>query len=297
MPAGINGCPPPLAGEPPGCYYTLNGLTTGEGDLPVEPFLLEDSRLAGTSLHGVVWKGGSYEEETGWTPLFAQLVSNGGTIPLPGSLPPRLTWIHPRSGSRGGSLANQSDCRATDTELNNLGVVTAELLLDEQLEPTIHRLHREVDLEFLYYNNTDDGSGNCDRTGPQFGDGPYHTVNGATVRWAVPASDEGGVWKVVAVYDDEANDQWVPVELTYDASSDRWEGQLGFPGGSTRLIYFLQAVDNRGNVSWAEFVPGEPSPSGIEPGLPLPLEAVAESGLIFTDGFEVGDCSMWSSCP
>lgn len=275
---GIEGCPPPPAGEPPGCYYTLNGLATGEGDLPVEPFLFEDSRLAGTSQHGVLWKGGSYEEETAWVPLFAQLVSNGGPIPLPSSLPPRRAWIRPRGGSRSGPLADESDCRPTDTELDNLGVVTAELVLDDRLEPTIHRLHRKVDLELFYYNNTVDGGGNCDRTGPQIGDGPYHTVDGATVRWAVPASDEGGVWRAVAVYDDEATDRWVPLELAYDASSDRWEGELTYPGEATRLIYFLQAVDNRGNVSWAEFKPEEPAPSGIKSELPMPFEAARGEG-------------------
>ena len=57
------GCP-----DSDGCYYTLNGLverSSGAGDLPVQPYLIYDSRLSGTSQHGVLWKGGTYDQESG----------------------------------------------------------------------------------------------------------------------------------------------------------------------------------------------------------------------------------------
>ncbi|MCP4660482.1 MAG: hypothetical protein GY856_34200, partial [bacterium] len=75
------GCPQPRPGEPEGCYYTLNGLVergTGETDLPIQPYFIYDSRFSGTSQHGVLWKGGVYEQENGWVPVIAELMSNGG---------------------------------------------------------------------------------------------------------------------------------------------------------------------------------------------------------------------------
>ena len=77
VPALANpGCP-----DPNGCYYTLNGLSersTGAGDIPIQPYFIYDSRLSGTSQHGVLWKGGVYQEESGWVPVIGELVSNGG---------------------------------------------------------------------------------------------------------------------------------------------------------------------------------------------------------------------------
>ena len=75
-PAADPGCP-----DPEGCYYTLNGLverSSGAGDLPIQPYFVYDSRLSGTSQHGVLWKGGGFEEESGWVPVIGELVSNGG---------------------------------------------------------------------------------------------------------------------------------------------------------------------------------------------------------------------------
>ena len=39
----------------------------------MQPYFVYDSRLTGTSQHGVLWKGGEYEEESGWVPVFAEL--------------------------------------------------------------------------------------------------------------------------------------------------------------------------------------------------------------------------------
>ena len=65
-------------GDPLGCYYRLNGLverSTGSGDLPVQPYFIYDSRLSGTSQHGVLWMGGLYDEEHDWIPVFGELHS------------------------------------------------------------------------------------------------------------------------------------------------------------------------------------------------------------------------------
>jgi len=49
-----------------------------------------------------------------------------------------------------------------------------------ELEYSVERHYREVDLEVFYYNNTVDGGGNCDRLGPGYGSGPMAVT---TTRW------------------------------------------------------------------------------------------------------------------
>ena len=78
--------------------------------------------------------------------------------------------------------------------------------------------------------------------------------------WAVPASDSSGVWRVVIVYNDESlnadnRGTWVPLDLMDDGTGV-WRGSAAFPTAS-RVTYVIQAVDNRGNVEWLDYVSTE----------------------------------------
>ncbi len=266
----IPGCP-----DPDGCYYRLNGLVergTGTADMPIQPYFIYDSRLSGTSQHGALWMGGTYDEEDGWIPVIAELVSNGGDFSNHGSTP-RL--IKPKPFPRGHRTDDyEPECRPTDLELSTLVVVTGEALKDSDDDPTYtrERLFREIDLEILYFNDQGAG-GNCDRSGPDldpaFGE-EYHEVAGATIDWAVSASDVAGVWRVVVVYDVGPDAQgrgvWEPLELTDDGSGT-WRGSRTFPG-IPQNSYVIQAVDLRGNVSWVDFVTADLPASGVAHDLP-----------------------------
>lgn len=274
------GCP-----VPEGCYYTLNGVVergSGMADLPIQPVLIFDSRLAGTSQHGVLWKGGVYEEEGGWIPVFGELASNGGDTSARGSTP-RIVSIKP-SNRRPTGAADDDQCRPGDLEINGLVVPTGEVLRDQEADLTydLQRIYREIDLEVFYFNNTGDSTGNCDRTGPELGaghhDGDYHRVEGSKITWAVPAQDEGGVWRVLVVVnegglDPHARGAWVPVELSDDGTGV-WRGTLSLHRSSSRLTYVLQAVDNRGNVTWLDYVTSELPASGVPLGIPRPVDVV-----------------------
>ncbi len=271
---GVAGCP-----DPGGCYYTLNGLATGTPDLPIEPMLVYDSRLVGTSQHGVLWMGGRWQEEAGWVPIVAALVSNGGVADDHGSTPraifhrPRGVWLR---GTK-SRLAGADDCRPSELDLNSVVVVTGEAVkasADDEVFSRM-RLHRTVDLEVFYYNHPEIAGANCDRQGPLLGDGPYHEVRGTTVEWAVEASDEAGVWRVVVVHTDGGG-RWSPLELNDDGSGV-WRGRL-HAGGPAWLTYYLQAVDGRGNVSWLLYEPDEQPASGIDPGIPLPVDVAVVPG-------------------
>jgi hypothetical protein len=91
----------------------------------------------------------------------------------------------------------------------------------------------------------------------------------------VPVQDEAGVWRVVAVVSDgrigaDGRGRWTPVELVDDGNG-RFRGSVP-ADGATRLTYYLQAVDRRGNVSWLEYERTEVPASGLEPGIPRPID-------------------------
>ena len=210
VPSDLPGCP-----DEKGCYYELNGLATSQADLPVEPYFIYESRLLGTSQHGVLWKGGTFQEEDGWRALRAVLQSNNtdefddlGPIGRDLLGCPIGTSLIPGGDPTGG-------CPATDLELNKLVVPTGELLVGDDGELSRHRRQLNVDLEVFYFNDTQNPTNNCDRTGHDLEDGPFegvhHRVEGTLVTWQVEPTDPEGVWRVLVVLNDgtlDAEGQW-----------------------------------------------------------------------------------------
>lgn len=258
------GCPTPDAG----CYYAVSGapdFAVAIPGLPIEPVLPVNTQLQSTSHHGTIWLGGTYVEEDNWSPLYAQLISNGATsVPLQ-TLPRKLRQLPLTSQPISG--AGSSPCRSVDMEPTTLYLTVGELACGAVGCPdTIrHRLYEEIRVENLYFNNTEDPDANCDREGPEltsgFGSGAYHQIVGSSVEWAVQATDiAADVWRVVAVVDLEQG-RWEPLELTRE-NDGIWRGSLSLPTGGA-LTYVLQAVDTRGNVTWVEWMP-EDDPIGMD---------------------------------
>jgi hypothetical protein len=272
----------PGCADPDGCYYTLNGLverSSGAGDLPIQPYFIYDSRLSGTSQHGVLWKGGTYDEETGWKPVFGELQSNGGDGSNHGAAP-RLILIRP-TAPRVVPGADPETCRPSDLELNSLVVGAGEAAKPEpsDLVYSIERRYRNIDLEALYFNNTSAAAQNCDRQGPDLAAGPfggnYHQVSGSTVTWAVPATDASGVWRVLVVSNDNSVDvngrgTWTPLDLVDDGTGTFRGSRVV---SSERVTYVIQAVDNRGNVTWLDYVTASLPSSGVPLGVPRAVDA------------------------
>ena len=283
--------------DPDGCYYTLNGQverSTGVADLPIQPYLIYDSRLAGTSQHGVLWMGQDYAEESGWIPVIGELQSNqdcpgwpddpscndaGGT--------PRTLQIGP-IGRDWTPQRDPIDCAATDLELNSLVLTTGQALKDQLSDPVYdrQRLATSVDLEVLYYNNTVDGSGNCDDLGPEVdselvpGTREFHAVTPTDVEWTIRASDTSGVWRVVVVWDDLAASRWQAVELVPDCAdcpSTVFRGSIPRPL-QDRITYTVQAVDRTGNVTSVAFETLDFPVSGQEHGVLDPIDVDLDAG-------------------
>jgi len=274
---GGPGCP-----DPNGCYYTLNGLVdrgTGSADLPIQPYVIYDSRLSGTSQHGVLWKGGTYDEEPGWTPVIAQLVSNGGDGSNHGSAPRKII-LRP-TAQRVLPGVDSPACRTSDLEASSITVTAGEAVKNQLTDSvySVARRYRNVDVEVFYFNNRTTPAENCDRTPPELGAGPfegdYHQQNGSTISWSVPAADASGVWRVVVVHNAntvnaERRGAWTPLELTRD-SAGTFRGSIAAPA-TTRLTYVIQAVDNRGNVAWLDYVSAESPSSGVAVVVPKPVD-------------------------
>src|SRR2546423_13160180 len=103
----------------------------------------------------------------------------------------------------------------------------------------------------------------------------YATAPRASISWAVPATDSSGVWRVLVVYttntvDAQHRGTWTPLELTNDGSGT-FRGNLNVAGG-TRLTYVIEAVDNRGNVAWLDYVSAQLPSSGTALGVPKPID-------------------------
>ncbi len=112
----------------------------------------------------------------------------------------------------------------------------------------------------------------------------------------MPATDlntgNSGVWRVVVVYNDGTltgdEGSWVPVELTDDDHDNTWEGSQAF-SGTDRVTYVIQAVDNRGNVTWLDYVPAEMPASGVDPEYPNPVDVHLIAGAVADLGVTLGD--------
>lgn len=210
---------------------------------------LADLRLEGVNLNGALWKGGTYEQENVWMPTTTP------DIVLPKPDPPAAGG----GGEAAGGAAEGAAVEAADETVEHS---LCQAVGSEPDDLPVPAGMRRIDLELLYSRNSGDFGASCDRNGPAIDEGPlnglYHSLDAqeSSVEWIVPVSDEAGVWRVVVVYDAgldaEGMGSWVPLELT-EGASGIWQGTLKLPETASRLTYFIQAVDQRGNVSWTSY--------------------------------------------
>ena len=90
---------------------------------------------------------------------------------------------------------------------------------------------------------------------------------------------------------------WTPVELVDDGTGT-FHGSAGL-SGATRLTYVVQAVDNRGNVTWLDYVSTQLPASGVALGIPQPVDvlAVAPSNLTATATSPTSVVLTWNGGP
>ncbi|MEM8932025.1 MAG: hypothetical protein AAGE94_12675 [Acidobacteriota bacterium] len=262
----------PEDGTPRGCYYTLNNqtsgldLATGATDRPLQPLFVSDVGLSGTRFKGFLWLGGTYVERDDWMPIFAELQSNiPGDFDDHGALPSNSKGNGRGRIRHGGALGDE--CAPNPLDRSSLVLEAGEVLRDADRAFAIQRHYETIDTELFYYNNADDPRQNCDDIGPRML--AEHVVSGSRITWTVRrhVDENEPIWRVVVLWTDntvdaEGRGRWQPVEL--EAVDGVFSGSLDVFGAS-RLTYFVQAVDTRGNVSQVSLPSTDPS-DGREPG-------------------------------
>ncbi|MBN2382802.1 IPT/TIG domain-containing protein [bacterium] len=222
---------------PDGSYYTLNSKASSEVGDSIQPQFVYDSSLSGTEAHGVLFTSGTYTSESGFDPVVAvprsTNIDNGeGALPLVSGFTPCVRVSY---GSSGGSAQKT----IAEEGYTNLIVHTG------YYDQTADQQYRFESMQFIiYYSNL------SDITGPVITDpapAVFHTVDGMTASFSVEVTDpDSDVFRVLMTYNNLVTDQWQTKDLDFNTGSGLWEGLINLKGD---IIYFVQAVDNAGNIS------------------------------------------------
>lgn len=234
-------CPPDcpstydLITTPDGNYYKLNGQASGETGDVIQPLFTYDSTLSGTIAHGAMLVGGAYTEYA---------------LPNPVIAVPRST-LTDGVGSEGSIPGARAIIPSVDSTFNTLSGVTltaANLVAHTGAYDGFAGTESLFnDMQFTqYYSNS------SDITAPVITDpgASFHTLNGLSASFSASVCDgvpclASGVYRVLVTYEDTKANAWKSLDLAYNSTSGRWEGSLNLKGN---IIYFVQAVDNAGNV-------------------------------------------------
>jgi len=220
---------------PDGDYYCLNGLASGEVGDTIQPRFVYNSSLSGTNAHGVLFTGGIYSTESSFDPVVAvprsTYIGQGeGPLPLVSTFTPCVRVSY---GTSGGSTQKIIDQNGFTNMVVHTGLFDS--ISEEQ--------SRFETMQFVIYYSPE-----ADTIPPLVTDpGPtgFHTIEGMNAHFSVPVSDDSGIFRVLITYLEADNTSWQSLDLAYDNPSNTWNGDLTI---MHPIIYFAQAVDNKGNV-------------------------------------------------
>ncbi|MBN2384525.1 IPT/TIG domain-containing protein [bacterium] len=220
---------------PKGSYYTLNGKASGEVGDAIQPHFSYDSKLSGTNAHGVLFVSGTYLSEASFDPVVAEPVSTNvsegeGPLPLVSGFTPCIRVSY---GSSGGSAQKAAGEEGYTNMIVHTGLFHSATTTQDHFDQMSF---------IIYYSNE------SDITPPTItdpGSSGFHTLEDYTAHFSVTVTDVSGVFRVLVTYLDDLNSAWHSMDLTYYVASNTWQGDLTLQGS---IIYFVQAVDNAGNV-------------------------------------------------
>jgi hypothetical protein len=208
-----------------GLYYTFGGLAhAGDGE-PLQPKYTADLSFPETEAHGVVFKGGVYTDVASFDPVVDRAITETTTLAEPAfsapgwypALPHRLNRLE-----RGDKLVT--------------------LLGQFNAQGQMERLYDQLSFDVYYHTSSDDW------TPPAITS--MRSVSGTgSMLVTVGAMDESGIETVVIAYTD-GDGIWASVSLT--ESGGKWSGS--FPANE-ETDYFVQVVDQAGNVFTSEYNP------------------------------------------
>ncbi|MBX3011018.1 MAG: pre-peptidase C-terminal domain-containing protein [Caldilineaceae bacterium] len=214
-----------------GQYLSLYGSINADADEPVQPLHFGNVTVPQAAARSVVLLGATIASTTeNFDPLVGTPVNE--FVPRSSedeaTLDPSFGWYPPSPIAVTSNGGNST----LVTQLGQFNTSTNE-----------QRLFGTLNTEVYYSTSTD-------QTPPDVlvVDGLYNPST-QRVNVKVGVEDASGMKEVIVSYVDNSTATTIKsVKLTFDASSQKWRGS--FPGDSDSLFY-IQAVDNAGNVSTA----------------------------------------------
>jgi hypothetical protein len=209
-----------------GEYLALHGSISGDADEPVQPLHFRSLSGETAPVRSVVILGGDIEVRRVENPLIGTPTNE--YLPIgEATLDSTSAWYP----------AIPSTVQRADNETTLVTVLT-------QYNP-------ETNQQFLYKNLEVDiyYSASSDLKAPNFTvvDGLYDPASGR-IAVKVGAVDESGIKEVIVNYFEDirqSSTSQKSVKLSFDASSQKWRGVFA---GSLDSKFYVQAVDNAGNV-------------------------------------------------
>jgi len=210
-----------------GNYFSLYGSTNADADEPVQPLYFRDISVASAEARSVVLLGATIASTTeNFDPLVGTPI-NEFVSDAEAALDSSFGW-YPPSPVEVTALNGESNLL---TQLSQFNASSNEL-----------RLLSNIEAEVYYSTSTD-------QTPPQIMvvDGLYSTAT-QKIQVKVGVVDASGMREVTVSYIEDTRQTSTTiksVKLTFDASSQKWRGS--FPG-NINSVFFIQAVDNAGNL-------------------------------------------------
>jgi hypothetical protein len=236
-----------------GVTFDLDDQTAVSADEPVQPLYYSNAAApAAGDLRGVLFLGGVYSDVVSFDPVVARATNEYVTDDSEPAFssdtfyPPLPYTI--RSGLNMPGVA--------DTVVMSLGQFQSSPI-DQTIEQSqqggaqtaatsetgVNRIFDQMSFGTYYSNSPDRNAANI-----SFVDGvllePAGTEEGEA-QIKVETQDSSGVHRVVVAYH-ESEGQWQSKELTYDSATEKWSTIIS---GSVHTEFFVQVVDNAGNVA------------------------------------------------
>ncbi len=211
-----------------GSYLSLYDSITADADEPVQPLYFGNVSIANTSARAAVLVGGDYSTTQNFDPLVGTPVNE--YVPRDKEAEAQL------DSSQGWYPPVPAGIRALDGRSNivtQLGQYNAD---SDEL-----RLYSNFEVEVYYSTSTD-------QTAPEITVVDALYDSNARVNVKVGVIDTSGIKEVIVSYIQDSRQAAASIKsikLSFDASTQKWRGS--FPGNEDS-VFFVQAVDNAGNV-------------------------------------------------
>ncbi len=211
-----------------GTYYSLDGVVESANGQPIQPKYTTNADFPGTTAHGLVFTGGLYSDTASFDPVVEQAL----TLTIASSVlvePPftALNW-HPATFFRLNSLETLSGMTA------DLVAVLGQFNPDTQVE----RLYDEISFDIYYHTSSEDWATPTITS-------VSSAANASATDITVGCTDASGIYKVVIAYTTD-DGSWHSSDLAWDSGESMWTSTIPI---TTPIEYFVQAVDNAGNVA------------------------------------------------